>query len=57
MSLQIVHGDNFSFVYIIGDFTMQEAKTWKLKMNICKTFLIISSKETMYKTFLGKSCY
>jgi hypothetical protein len=29
MSLQIVHGDKFSFVYIIGDFIMQEVKTWK----------------------------
>jgi len=29
MSLQIVRGDNFSFVYIIGDFLMQEVKTWK----------------------------
>jgi hypothetical protein len=29
MSLQIVRGDNFSFVYIIGDFIMQEVKTWK----------------------------
>jgi hypothetical protein len=29
MNLQIVHGDNFSLVYIIGDFIMQEDKTWK----------------------------
>jgi hypothetical protein len=56
MSLQIVRGDKFSFVYIIGDFIMQKVKTWKpINQHLQNLFLSFHQRKLCTKRFWEKN--